>query len=81
MKKFATFVLIALSLFMFAVPAYAESQKVDYELKLCDGGYSAIQMKQEQTEWVFRINPYKGHWEMRLWSITFGYWKTDWIRM
>lgn len=32
----------------------------------------------EETEWVYRITD-DGLLQMRLWSITYGYWKTDWI--
>lgn len=32
----------------------------------------------EETEWVFRETD-DGLLQMRLWSITYGYWKTDWI--
>jgi len=32
----------------------------------------------EETEWVYRITD-DGLFQKRLWSITYGYWKTDWI--
>lgn len=32
----------------------------------------------EQTTWVFRTTP-DGKNQMRLWSITYGRWLTDWI--
>jgi hypothetical protein len=31
----------------------------------------------EQTEWRFRIVDYK--LQKRLWSITYGIWRTDWM--
>ena len=31
----------------------------------------------EETEWVYRS--YNGKYQRRLWSITYGYWLTDWI--
>ncbi len=31
----------------------------------------------EETEWYYRI--YGDLLQRRLWSITYGYWKTDWI--
>lgn len=33
--------------------------------------------RQEQFEWYYRI--YNGHQQKRLWSLTYGYWVTDWI--
>lgn len=33
--------------------------------------------RQEETEWYFRI--YMGRYQMRLWSITYEKWLTDWI--
>lgn len=31
----------------------------------------------EETEWIYRR--WNGLVQMRLWSITYGYWLTDWI--
>lgn len=33
--------------------------------------------RQEETVWYFRT--YEGMWQMRLWSITYERWLTDWI--
>ena len=35
-------------------------------------------MRPEETEWYYRQTS-DGLLQMRLWSITYGYWKTDWI--
>lgn len=35
-------------------------------------------MRPEETEWVTRTTD-EGWIQIRLWSITYGYWKTDWI--
>ena len=35
-------------------------------------------MRLEETQWYFRETA-DGLLQMRLWSITYGYWKTDWI--
>lgn len=32
----------------------------------------------EETEWIYRKKA-NGKYEKRLWSITYGYWLTDWI--
>ena len=31
----------------------------------------------EQTEWVYRV--VNGRLQMRLWSITYGIWRTEWL--
>lgn len=31
----------------------------------------------EEFKWYYRT--YNGHCQMRLWSLTYGYWVTDWI--
>jgi len=31
----------------------------------------------EQTEWVYRV--VDGRLQMRLWSITYGIWRTEWL--
>ncbi|MDE7218164.1 MAG: hypothetical protein K2O45_00845 [Oscillospiraceae bacterium] len=56
-----------------AVPAYA----------YCATAYTATYAEDdqpvaryEQTEWRLRVN--NGRLEKRLWSLTYGYWKTEW---
>ena len=36
------------------------------------------QTRAEETEWYYRITG-DGLFQRRLWSCTYGYWKTDWI--
>jgi len=33
----------------------------------------------EQLQWCYRY--YKGKLQKRCWSITYGYWKTDWMNV
>lgn len=33
----------------------------------------------EEVEWIYRQVIATGKYQRRLWSITYGYWKTDWI--
>ena len=40
------------------------------------GGGSA-EIQAEQVCWYYRTN--HGVEEMRLWSLTYGYWKSDWV--
>lgn len=39
---------------------------------------SSVSPRRDETEWVFRINPDTGVFEKRLWSITYGVWRTEW---
>ncbi len=38
---------------------------------------TGIETRAEQVRWYYRTN--HGVEEMRLWSVTYGVWKTDWI--
>lgn len=39
---------------------------------------STVSPRKDETEWAFRINPDTGVLEKRLWSITYGVWRTEW---
>lgn len=39
---------------------------------------SSASQRKEETEWAFRRNPDTGVLEKRLWSITYGVWRTEW---
>jgi hypothetical protein len=41
------------------------------------GTNSTVAIQAEQTEWYYRNN--NGIMEKRLWSITYGVWRTDWM--
>ena len=72
MKKIVTFLLI---MQMLCVPAFAAEvsnpQYIDSNTEQTE-----IQPRVEETQWYYRVN--NGVLEKRLWSITYGYWKTDW---
>lgn len=38
---------------------------------------SIVSPQAEEREWIYRI--YEGKYQKRLWSLTYGYWLTDWI--
>lgn len=38
---------------------------------------SSGQARAEEVKWYYRT--YNGVLQMRLWSVTYGYWLTDWI--
>ncbi|HBF2787047.1 TPA: hypothetical protein STX52_000594 [Clostridioides difficile] len=51
------------------------------EISIVNGMDSSksIDVKAEQTRWYYRIH--NGKKQKRLWSLTYGYWKTDWINL
>ena len=75
MKRIICLLLAICIFFSFAAVAFADSY-VEPEnaegVVIRNGGSRA-----EETQWVFRC--WNGILEMRLWSITYGYWLTDWI--
>ena len=48
----------------------------DVEIIAVEPGEST---RAEETEWYYRV--YDGMLQARLWSLTYGYWKTDWITL
>ena len=77
MKKIISLILALVMCLSFSVAAFADSLDVPEETgeKLDIPGE---QSRAEETEWYYRITE-DGLFQMRLWSITYGYWKTDWI--
>ena len=39
----------------------------------------SINARAEQVEWYYRL--YNGKYQKRCWSITYGYWKTNWTNV
>ena len=73
MKKIIS-LLIAISIvFSFGITAFADGSQI----VPCNDPESTIEPRIEETEWVFRVH--NGNLEKRLWSNTYGVWKTDWI--
>lgn len=75
MKRIICLLLVVCVLFSIAVVAFADSYvepENPEETVISDGGARA-----EETQWMFRC--WNGILQMRLWSITYGYWLTDWI--
>lgn len=68
--------LLAVCIFLsLAVTAFADSyveMKNPDEIVIRDGGG-----RPEETQWMYRR--WNGLIQARLWSITYGYWLTDWI--
>lgn len=71
-----------LSLFMIIVmlssfPLTVSAAVVNVATETMAVGEDNIISRMEETEWFYRVN--NGRLERRLWSITFGYWKTNWM--
>lgn len=79
MKKLISIILSFVLLVSLSIPAFAEtaSQPVEDEIVFVakDLGEPG---RPEETQWYYRITD-DGLIQMRLWSITYGYWLTDWI--
>lgn len=77
MKKIVS-LLMSLVLFVsLTVPAFADfvndSMQDETVVVSSDTGGTRL----EETEWYYRIAD--GLFQKRLWSLTYGYWLTDWI--
>ena len=76
MKKIVSLALVAIALFVSTVPAYAgiaDAAATEPNPILTEN----VTERAEVTQWYFRMN--NGVLEMRLWSVTYGFWKTDWM--
>lgn len=79
MKKFVSLLLSLVLLVSLSIPAFADFGKVPTE----EGIFTLSEdpggpMRPEETIWYYRITD-TGLFQKRLWSITYGYWLTDWI--
>jgi len=75
-KKLVALLLISMLTLSFAVPAMAV-EAVAVEPVNSTVEYQEISPFFEQTEIFWRT--YRGHLQMRVWSVTRGRWLTDWI--
>jgi uncharacterized membrane protein YccF (DUF307 family) len=75
MKRIISLVLIVLMLF--SLPFTVSAAKLDGAAMTTIVEKDNEIMEQEVTEWFFRVH--NNRLQKRLWSITFGYWKTGWI--
>jgi len=73
MKKMVSFLLVLSIVFSFGLTAFADGGQTPP----CDEPESVAEPRAEELEWVFRV--YNGNIEKRLWSNTYGVWRTDWI--
>lgn len=73
MRKIISFLLAMCMVFTLGITAFADGN-------VSDPGSepdSVVEPRAEQLEWVFRV--INGNLEKRLWSNTYGVWRTDWI--
>lgn len=78
MKRLFSMILALLILSSCSIVAFADvldTAKCSEEIAILHN--SDEPTRQEETEWYFRI--YLGRRQMRLWSITYERWLTDWI--
>lgn len=78
MKRIFSLILALVICLSISTAAFAETQDFPEE----EAGEELVipgdQPQWEETEWYYRITE-DGLVQRRLWSCTYGYWKTDWI--
>lgn len=78
MKRLLSLLLALIMVLSLHVAAFADGLEApdgsDVEIIAVEPGEST---RAEETEWYYRV--YDGMLQARLWSITYRYWKTDWI--
>lgn len=77
MKRLLSLLLALLMLASISIAAFAEAPAQSEGSEEETVINSDEPTRQEETEWCFRI--YMGRRQMRLWSITYGRWLTEWI--
>lgn len=81
MRRFLSLTLSLLILASFSVAAFADLSDEPNSPNIIEEGTVSLESSEstraEETEWCFRI--YQGRVQMRLWSITYRKWLTDWI--
>ena len=79
MKKLVSLLLSLVLLLSLSVPAFAEPANQPEEDEIVFVSKEPGEPgRLEETEWYYRITE-SGLIQKRLWSLTYGYWLTDWI--
>ena len=73
MKKVVSFLLALTIVFSFGMTAFADNNIPN----MGEENNSTVEPRIEELEWVYRV--IDGMLEKRLWSNTYGVWRTDWI--
>ena len=74
MKKLKVFLLCTILSASFITPCWASTIQYSTSVQIV---LQEISIKSEVTKWYYR--KHEGIKQKRLWSITYGYWKTDWM--
>ena len=78
MKRFLSMLLALMMVLSISSAVFADGLEAadgsDVEIVAVKPGEST---RAEETTWYFRVH--NGILQARQWSITYGYWKTDWI--
>lgn len=78
MKRVTSFLLSLMIVLSISILAFADVLEApdgsDVEIIAVESGDST---RAEETTWYYRVH--NGILQKRLWSLTYGYWKTDWI--
>lgn len=79
MKKLVSLLLALILTFSLSATAYAEATFAPPEDEvISELADPENPTRLEETCWYYRTTD-TGLFQKRLWSITYGYWKTDWI--
>ena len=78
MKKIISLILALTMCLSLSSVVYAESVDTLNDETTEELVIPGDQPRAEETEWYYRITG-DGLFQRRLWSCTYGYWKTDWI--
>ena len=78
MKKLISLLLSLLLIVSLPLPAFADFLNDPAQTEITSTGEDPGPMRPEETMWVYRTTD-TGLIQKRLWSITYGYWLTDWI--
>lgn len=67
-----------------AVPALAADVDMYHPVPIAEIGegyivYTQDNARADEMSWVYRQHSVTGQWQKRLWSHTYGEWRTDWI--
>jgi len=78
MKRIISLILALGMCFSLSTAVFAECTDTPNEEAIQELVIEGDQNRAEETKWYYRITG-DGLVQRRLWSITYGYWKTDWI--